>query len=185
MEDITCLLFKSPPFVTSLHVTSLFPCTCTAACCCAGVGESLVGVHFIPRVSQPRLVSSPAGREMGKWHSLSCSCLNKHHIFKFVYFNIKKGDSAADTFIVQPYSWRLSRHVEWHIDTFHSLAVELCNDSLHGIWIQSVHKQEMYAGFCDICLDWMCHFHTVGAVTASYSLSSASYSAEFMNPLIK
>lgn len=71
-----------------MYVTYLFP----------SPGRIVVVLVFIrawceyTSLSECQNTFSPAKQEekWEKWHSLSCSCPNKHYIFKFVYFNSRK-----------------------------------------------------------------------------------------------
>lgn len=57
------------------------------------------GVHFTTSsLPDCQNAFSLMGRDMRKWHGLSCPRPSNHDIFHFVYFTIQKGGAAADTF---------------------------------------------------------------------------------------
>lgn len=84
---------KLEPNVTAfdfllMYVAYLFP-----------PAPAFIGVHFTSSsLPDCQNAFSLMGRDMRKWHGLSCPCPSNHDIFHFVYFTIQKGGAAADTF---------------------------------------------------------------------------------------
>lgn len=111
----------------------------------------VVGLAWWEYISLPECQNtfSLTGGDMRKWHSLSCSCPNKHYVFNFVYFNIKKVQ------LLQTHSfWAIQLTFQSSFGMAHLTAMQfVVYRLLRGVWIQSRHSREMCSGLCIIYLN--------------------------------